>query len=59
MANEVNYRVYYFDDLSALVPLSIPYIIATSIDYFENRDPLHVILSTKFGASGNQAFNVQ
>lgn len=58
MANEVNYRVYYFDDLSALVPLSISYTIATSIDYFESRDPLHVILSTKFDASGNQAFNV-
>ena len=59
MANEVNYRVHYFDDMSALVPLSIPYIIATSIDYFENRDTLHVILSTKFDASGNRSFNVQ
>ena len=59
MENEVNYRVYYFDDMSALVPLSIPYIIATFIDYFENRDTLHVILSTKFDASGNRSFNVQ
>lgn len=47
------------DDLYVLAPLLIPYIIATSIDYFEKRDPLHVILSTKFDASGNRSFNVQ